>query len=687
MFIAQLFGLADTMCALLRVRCLSWRMFGLASFLVGPCGFFGVATYKVYRLVRVQKSLRFNPSPTPSLEKMRTSLMALPWKAKFPQLLLFFIDIRFVGGWGKKGPEASFWGFLMGAYTDSFWAIAAWVLMKKIFASLTKQMFDGAQNAIANVVIYSLDLLLFVWFRPFRDNLVNFAQTLAASSNLMGIIVSALPMLLPENLIPGWIRGPVVMWVTVAGTSILTVAAVFDPIFSVLGIVATVGGKVTSVCNLGGASGIFLANLRATLWVRIQMICIGRTKQKASIAVKKAHADVRNASGAGEQKGIREDEKRNITESEWLDLVRDIHYASKVYKKGRTYHPGYKERYMVLTEGKLVWFKISEMALDEFDHYDVKRSEPQGSLSLYICEVTKFESHGDSYFAQEFGDGMGFEVLGADGKSRRFLVTQESTRDEWVKKIKKTARLHRRQRNRSSSKSTGKGHPHSVNSSGAAQDENIEMPKPARPFSADDDFKDQHPNSTAVWLGGGNGLESIGTATATPDQASSKSAMQGGNMSFMVSSDIGFAKQNQDGGPPNYWNSVGLPAPPQPKTPPLLSLPIVASHISQQPPRLMFEGSYNPDDNGTPYLSPREPTPNFSRMQHPQNPEVKGTGLMTMLHDHASPQRSVALARSPELGITRGVGAGLAASATIGGLAVSANGFHRCIYIELLVFS
>ena len=72
--------------------------------------------------------------------------------------------------------------------------------------------------------------------------------------------------------------------ITAAGTAVLGVAAALDPVFSVFGVVVTVGGKISSMCNLGGAGGTFLANLRATLWIRLQMICIGRTKAKAAAA-------------------------------------------------------------------------------------------------------------------------------------------------------------------------------------------------------------------------------------------------------------------------------------------------------------------------------------------------------------------------------------------------------------------
>jgi len=48
-----------------------------------------------------------------------------------------------------------------------------------------------------------------------RDNLVNLSQILATTGNLTAIVLAALPMLLPEDLIPAWVRGPIVMWLAV----------------------------------------------------------------------------------------------------------------------------------------------------------------------------------------------------------------------------------------------------------------------------------------------------------------------------------------------------------------------------------------------------------------------------------------------------------------------------------------
>ena len=471
MFIAQLFGLADTMCALLRVRCLGWKLFGLAWFLLGPVTFTVISTLKVRRLVTKDQTLKFHPSPQRSLVTMWQEIRELPgMMPKILQLFIYGMEIRFNGGWRKQGEEASFWGFLMGAYTDSFWAIFSWVLFKKLLAALNKHLLEGGHNAVVNIVLYTLDLCLFVWKWPFRDNMVNFSQMLAAVSNLMAIIVAALPMLLPENMIPEFIRGPVVMWITIAGTTVLTIAAAFDPLWSALGFVAVIGGRVTSCCNIGGAGGTLIANLRATLWVRFQMICLGRLKTKAADQVKEVHHQARAASTAV-KRGKRARDGTPLTEDEWLIRVRGASYASKVRKKG-LYNPEYKERYLVLHGGILKWYIISEMVLDEYDQYDWASSKVQGSWSCYGNKVAKIESGDDSYYAEKYGKGFGFEVTDEKGKTRRIMVTQEATRDDWVRKLQKLRKV---QKNRPPRRA--------LKSQDGNDSDDLDLPVPSRPFS------------------------------------------------------------------------------------------------------------------------------------------------------------------------------------------------------------
>jgi hypothetical protein len=176
-FVSQLFGLADAMCTLLRVRCLGWNIAGLLLFLAAPVAFTVVCTMKVYRLVVMQGTLRWVPSPKRTVQSMLQELKDMPGCIpRLSQLFVYGMELRYAGGWSKQGSEATFWGFLMGAYTGSFSGILTWVLGKKLLNALNKQLLDGSQNAVANIVIFSADFLVFATTRPFADNLVTVSQ-------------------------------------------------------------------------------------------------------------------------------------------------------------------------------------------------------------------------------------------------------------------------------------------------------------------------------------------------------------------------------------------------------------------------------------------------------------------------------------------------------------------------------
>ena len=354
--------------------------------------FFFVASWKIYRLVHKQQTLEFKPSPHHSLREMWAAVSGVQgFMPKLSQSFVIFMDLRFVGGWGKHGKEAAFWGFLMGAYSNRWWAIPGWVIIKKLFAATTKQMLEQEVNAVVNICIYSLDLTIFLSKRPFRDNLVNMAQILAASANLSAVVLAALPILFPEQLLPPWIRGPVVMWLTLGGTAIIAVTAILDPVFQAMGFIVVIGGKVVNMCNVSGTAGVFAGTIRQALYVRIQMIFLGRAKARAAQEVTRAHA-AHNAAMQHIEECIG-GPQHVLSETEWLPLVHSMYYAGMVYMKGE-FLPGFSERYLVLKEGSLVWFQISVST--NGDPWACRL----GSWSLYDNKVSEIDVHEASQFFQ-----------------------------------------------------------------------------------------------------------------------------------------------------------------------------------------------------------------------------------------------------------------------------------------------
>ncbi len=292
--VAQLFGMSDKIVPCFLVDCWSWRILAVLFFLCGPFAFFCLSVYKVHALVARNRSLKsaglvFNDSPAHSFKDI-ASLWSKdePLSVKLSQAFVYVMDIRFRGGWVKKDADAKFWGFLMGAYTDRFWLIVGWVLVKKIIVALNKHLLDGGFNAAIAIAIFSVDLVVFLWKLPFRDNLVNLSQTLAATSNLLAVVLAAIPAFVPPEVIPAWFYGPVVIIVTTVGTGFLTLAAAVDPVLSLLGATTTMMGQLSKCCGAGGLVGNTLGTVRNILWVRFQMIFLRRSKAAAMERVKKA---------------------------------------------------------------------------------------------------------------------------------------------------------------------------------------------------------------------------------------------------------------------------------------------------------------------------------------------------------------------------------------------------------------
>jgi len=271
-FVAQLFAISDTAAAVVVVQCGAWQAVGVAWLVLGPFFFLVFSGYRIHKLVKDAKTLKFNHGPRHRPKQMLDTLKNTPGLfAKASQCFIFYMDIRFVGGWVKADAMAKFWGWLMAAYTDKFLFVCSWVLAKKIFNAINKNWLDGRYNAAAHIVISCVELVMFSCCRPFRDNVVNITKVLGSLSNLLGVLAAALPFLIPE--VPEWLGGAFVMLVTSAGTLVMAAQACMGPIASFLGVAFELSGRATGaclngdlkkMCNFGG----ILSSVGTALWVR-----------------------------------------------------------------------------------------------------------------------------------------------------------------------------------------------------------------------------------------------------------------------------------------------------------------------------------------------------------------------------------------------------------------------------------
>lgn len=429
---AQLFGISDTAASVIPEECVGWKVTAIMYLIFGPFAFLVFCSYRMNHLINGIKTLNFNRSPNYTIKGMLASLKEAPTlTAKASQCFVFFFDIRFVGGWAPKPgcAAARFWKWMMTAYSDGFVWIITWILLKKIFQSINKNVLNGKYNAIVHIVISTVDLLTFAVYRPFRDNMVNVSQSLAACTNLISVLIAALPFLAPEEWVPEWMTTALQITVVTIGTMILAFQAILDPISKIAGPVFQVTGRMVTTCgscNLGGA----LATLGTALWVRFQLICLNRTAAaaKTELIRQKSIAAVCVEANGEVHEG--QDE---------LGEARFIAHQGMVYRKGRVF-PNYTRLYMVLDHGCLVWYRIEKLAIGEHDQYDISRSEelPETRWFCLGTRIKEIDSKANSRYEIKFGAGYGFLITNQKNVTRRIMCHEKSSRDAWVSKLKKT---------------------------------------------------------------------------------------------------------------------------------------------------------------------------------------------------------------------------------------------------------
>lgn len=196
-----------------------------------------------------------------------------------------------------------------------------------------------------------------------RDNLVNFSQVLAATSNLCAVVLAALPVLVAE--VPDWLTGPLVILVTTVGTAILTLAAALDPIMSFFGAVTAVGGQLATCLGLGGVAGRTLATGRNIIQNKLQVIFLGRAKAAAARQLAKEKA---------KQAAAAQTEKEEEAESGELG-----HRLQGIVSKRGHFNSHFRRRVFVLERDVLNYYKEEDMVI-------VHNVYCTGTVIIFACE-------------------------------------------------------------------------------------------------------------------------------------------------------------------------------------------------------------------------------------------------------------------------------------------------------------
>ena len=95
-FVAQLFGIADTAASVMTEECVGWKTIAILFLICGPLAFLVYSSYIMHKLIVATKTLNFNRFPRHSIKGMSGKLKEAPTlTAKTSQCFMFAFEIQF----------------------------------------------------------------------------------------------------------------------------------------------------------------------------------------------------------------------------------------------------------------------------------------------------------------------------------------------------------------------------------------------------------------------------------------------------------------------------------------------------------------------------------------------------------------------------------------------------------------
>jgi hypothetical protein len=249
-----LVGISDAASKAIVSRCLTWALFGAFTLLLPFCtivyGSFRIR-YLIYRewLVFLKHQEReisqvradFPPPASKSI------ISRAGWMARFANTLLS--DRRFRGDWVKKTAEAKFWGFFV-ENTGGMWYFCALGPILKLLVPAILNWTNGILNAVMIVcILWGYGIISF-FLHGHRDNLINVGGAFIDLGNALAVSFTALHVILPKDMVPTWIDGPIAMYCLLASTILSVLIAIAEPSAQALAAVGKkISGRLVSVTD------------------------------------------------------------------------------------------------------------------------------------------------------------------------------------------------------------------------------------------------------------------------------------------------------------------------------------------------------------------------------------------------------------------------------------------------------
>ena len=232
-FVMLLVGISDAASKAIASGCLTWALFGTFALLLPACAIvYGVL--KIRSLI-YQGSLVFVRHQAHEISQMRAELSpptsqsvtsSARWMAKFAFTLLN--DRRFRGDWIKRTDEAAFWGFFV-ENTGGLWFCCALLPALKLLVPAILNWTNGILNVGMIVcILWGYGITSFV-LHEHRDNAINLGGAFIHLGNALAASFTAVEVILPKDMVPTWIDGPLALYCMLGSTILSVLIAIVEP--------------------------------------------------------------------------------------------------------------------------------------------------------------------------------------------------------------------------------------------------------------------------------------------------------------------------------------------------------------------------------------------------------------------------------------------------------------------------
>ena len=257
LLLAQWFGMCDSLTATLGRPCPFWLVLACLIIFVGPILFLVFAAWKISRLVRTGVMAYEDVEKVTWKETREKMSSCKTLKEKLGPLQEWYHAKRNKGEWTEDTKESKFWRFLTKDFSQKAWKYCMWLLVRKFFLALVMTLTLGAVNAGCVIILQVVDVSVICFMNPFTDNAFQVSEVFGAVSNLLTMILAAMPVL--YGAMPEALGDFIIICCALMGTVMAAITTVVGPIFGFFG--AIVGGLVALV---GGGGGVGASNLAAS---------------------------------------------------------------------------------------------------------------------------------------------------------------------------------------------------------------------------------------------------------------------------------------------------------------------------------------------------------------------------------------------------------------------------------------